>query len=108
MELTYVEIVDILDVDYFGESTIGYTIPPTIYEIIGIYVILKSLLPNKVKLKVTIAVIRLRSKLTTNKTIRFTEKSFFHTILGFTQSHLGPLGDIDGFSQKNLGTYKTE
>ena len=38
---------------------------------------LKSLLPDDVKVKVTIAVIRLRSTLSTNKTIKFTKKSVF-------------------------------
>ena len=34
MELTYDEIVDILDVKYIAGSTIGYTIPPGICEIV--------------------------------------------------------------------------
>ena len=58
---------------------------------------LKSLLPNDVKINITIDDIRLKSNLTTNETFRFTEKSFFYTTLGFTQSHLGPLGDNKGF-----------
>ena len=58
---------------------------------------LKSLLPNDVKVNITIDDIRLKSYLITNETFRFTEKSFFYTILGFTRSHLGPLGDNKGF-----------
>ena len=65
---------------------------------------LKSLLPNKVKVKITIGQIRLKSNLTSNKTKRFRKNSFFYTISGFTQSHLGPLGDIEGFIQKLPGT----
>ena len=42
----------------------------------------------------------------TNKAIKSTKKSFFYTFLGFTQSHLGSLGDIEGFIQKIPGTYK--
>ena len=38
---------------------------------------LKSLLPDKVKGETTIDDTRRKSKLTTNKTIRFTEKSFY-------------------------------
>ena len=56
-----------------------------------------TLLLNKVKVKITTGDIRLWSNLTTKKTIRFTEKSFFYTMLGFTQSHSGPLNDIEGF-----------
>ena len=58
---------------------------------------LKSLLPNNVKVKITIDDYRLRSTLTTNKTIKFTKKTFFYAILGFTQSHSESLGDIEGF-----------
>ena len=45
---------------------------------------LKSLLPDDVKVKMTSDNIRLRSKLPTNITIKVTKMSFFHTILGFT------------------------
>ena len=68
----------------------------------------KSLLPDEIKVNVTIDDIRLRSNLTTNKTIRFNEKTFFYTILGFTQSHLGPLGDIEGFIQLISGSSKSD
>ena len=50
---------------------------------------LKSLLPNEVKVNITIGDIRLRSHLSTNKIIRSTERSFSYTILGCTQSHSG-------------------
>ena len=108
LELTHDEIEDIFDVKDFSGSTIGYTLPPGLYEVSDINLMLKSLLPDKVKVDITIDDIRLRSNLTTNKTIRFTEKSFFHTILAFTKSHSGVLGDIDGFFQKIPGTYKRE
>ena len=48
MQLTYNEIVDNLDVKYFAGSTDGYTLPPGIYGISDINLLLKSLLPNKV------------------------------------------------------------
>ena len=41
-----------------------------------------------------------------NQTLIFTEKSFFYTILGFTQSRSYPLDDIDGFYQIRAGSYK--
>ena len=41
------------------------------------------------------------------KTIRFT-KFVFYTILGFTESHSGVLGDIPGFVQLIPGSYKSD
>ena len=48
---------------------------------------LMSFFPKKVKINITIDDVRLKSNLSTNKTIRFTKKIFFYRILGFTQSH---------------------
>ena len=108
MELSYDEIVDIVDVKYIAGSTIGYIIPPAKYEITDINWMIKSLLPNKIKVKITIDDIRLISNLATNNTIGYTKRSFFNAILGFTLSHSGPLGDIKGFIQKIPGTYKSD
>ena len=60
------------------------------------------------KVNITIDDIRLKSKLKTNQTSIFTEKSFFHTILGFTRSRSYPLDDIDGFYQLIAGSYKSD
>ena len=43
--------------------------------------------------------IRLKSNLTTKKTIRFAKRSFFYVILGFTESRSGHLDDINGLIQ---------
>ena len=67
---------------------------------------LKYILPDNVKLIVTIDDIRLKSNLKSNQTLIFTEKSIFYTILGFRQSHSYPLVDIDGFYQLLKGWYK--
>ena len=75
LQLTYDEIIDILDVKYISGSTIGYTLPPGVYEISDINLMLKSLLHGKAKLKTTIDV-RLKSNLKNNETIRFIKKSF--------------------------------
>ena len=93
LQLTYDESVDILDVKYIARSTREYTLPTGLYEIIHNNSMLKSLLSNEVRVIITIDDISLKSFLTTNKRIRFTEKSFFYAILGFTQSHSGELGD---------------
>ena len=42
------------------------------------------------------------------QTLIFTNRSFFYTILGFTQSHSYPLDDVDGFYQFIAGSYKSE
>ena len=79
-----------------------------IYEIIDLNNTLKHILPDNVKLSVTIDDIRLKTNLKTNQTLIFTEKSFFYTILGFTQSRSYPLDDIDGFYQLIAGSYKSD
>ena len=77
LQLIYDEIVNILEVKNIAGSTIGCTLPPCIYEITDINLMLKSLFPYKVKVNITIDDVRLKSNLTTNKTIRFTKKIFF-------------------------------
>ena len=108
MDLTNDEVLNVLDVKYIAGSTNGYEIPVGIYEISHNNLMLKSLLPNKPKVNFTIDDIRLRPNLTTNKTIKFTEKSFFYTILGFAQSHSIPSNDIEGSVQLTVGSYKSE
>ena len=93
-QLTYDEIIDILDLKKITGSTKGYTLPPGVYEIIDFNFLLKSLFPKEVKVNITIDDVKLKPNLTTNKTIKFSQKSFFYTILGFTESHSGELGDI--------------
>ena len=56
------------------------------------------------KVNITIDDIRLKANLKTNRTLIFNEKSFFYTILGFTQSRSYPLDDIDGFYQLIAGS----
>ena len=105
MGLTYGEIEFILDMKYFDASSTGYTLLPGLYEISDLNLMLKSLLPNEVKVNITIDDNKIRSNLTTNKTIKFTRK----TLLGFTQSHSGPSNDPpEGYIQKISGTYKSE
>ena len=69
---------------------------------------LKSLLPDDVTVIITIDDIRPKSNLTTDKTIRFTKKSFFYIILGFTQSPSGSIADIEGFVHLIPDIYKSE
>ena len=49
-----------------------------------------------------------KTNLKTNQTAIFTNKNFFYTILGFTQSQSYPLDDIDGFFQLIAASYKSD
>ena len=107
LHLTYDEILDIFVVKCDSGSTIGYTLVQSLYEIADIILMVKSLFPNYVKVKIINDDIRLKSSLTTNKTIRFTKKSFVYAILGFIGNHSRPLCDIDGFVQFIPGSYRS-
>ena len=67
MELTYSEIEYKLDTNYNATSSTGYTLMPGIFEISDLNLMLKSLLPDDVKVKIKIDDIRLRSNLTPKK-----------------------------------------
>ena len=108
MQLTYDEIIDVLDLKYIPTKRIGYSLNPGIYEIVDLNNTLIHILPDNVKVNVTIDDIRLKSNLKINQTLIFTEKSMFTTILGFTQSRSYPLDDIDGFYQIIAGSYKSD
>ena len=60
------------------------------------------------KVNITIDDNRLKYNLRINQTLIFTEKSFFYTNLGFTQSLSYPLEDIDGFYQLVAGLYNSD
>ena len=108
MQLTYDEIIDVLDLKYISTKRIGYSLNPGIYEVVDLNKTLKHILTNNVKVNVTIDDIRLKSNLKINQTLIFTEKTFFYTILGFTQSRSYPLDDIDQFYQLIAGSYKSD
>ena len=108
MRLSYDEIMDILNLKYIPTKRTGYSLNPGIYEIIDLNSVLKHILPNNVKVNITIDDIRLKSNLKINQTLIFTERSFFYTILGFTQSRSYPLNDIDSHYQIIAGSYKSD
>ena len=108
MRLSYDVIMNILDLKYIPTKRTGYSLNPGIYEIVDLNNTLKYILPNNVKANIKIDDIRLKSNLKINQTLIFTEKSFFYTILGFTQSRSYPLDDIDGFYQLIAGSYKSD
>ena len=96
MELTYHEVAEILVTKHIKAKSTGYTFRPQIYEKTDINSKLKSSHPDEVKIKTTIDDIRLKPNLTSNKTIIFTKRKLFYTVLGFTQFHSRLLGDFDG------------
>ena len=108
MQLTYDEIMHLLDSKYIPTKRTGYSLNPGIYEVIDLNISLKHLLPDNVKVSVTIDDIILKFNLKTNQTSIFTENSFFYTILGFTRSRSYPLDDIDGFYRLIPGSYERE
>ena len=108
MRLSYDEIIDILDLKYIPTKRTGYSLNPGIYEIVDLNNTLKYILPDNVKVSVAIDDIRLKSNLKINQTLIFTEKSFFYTILAFTQSRSYPLEDIDSHYQIIAGSYKSD
>ena len=108
MRLSYDEIMDILDLNYIPTKRTGYSLNPVIYEVVDLNNTLNHILPNNLKVNITIDDIRLKSILKINQTLVFTEKSFFYTILGFTQSRSYPLDDIDSHYQLIAGSYKCD
>ena len=106
MQLTYDEITDILDLKYIPTKRTGYSLNSGIYEVVDLNNTLKYILPDIVKVTITIDDIRLKSNLKIMQTLIFTNKSFFYTILGFTQSYQGHLNDIEGFYQILPASYQ--
>ena len=108
MRLSYDEIMDILDLKYIPTKRTGYSLDLGIYEVDELNNTLKYILPDNVNVTVSIDDIRLKANLKINKTLIFTEKSFFYTILGFTQSRSYPLEDNNGHYQLIAGSYKSD
>ena len=107
-KLTYDEIMDILDLKYIPTKKTAYSIEPNIYNVVDLNNTLKNILPDMVKINVTIDEKKYKSNLKNNQTLIFTNKSFFYTILGFTESHSYPLDDLEGFYQLIPGSYQSE
>ena len=107
-KLTYDEIMDILDLKYIPTKRTGYSMEPNIYNVVDLNKTFKNILPDNVKINISIDERKYKTDLEINQTLIFTNKSFFYTILGFTQSHSYPLDDIEGFYQLIAGSYKSE
>ena len=76
-QLTYDEIIDKLDLKYTPTKRTGHFLNPGIYELVDLNSTVKYILPDDVKVSVTIDDFRLKSNLKINQTLLFTWKSFF-------------------------------
>ena len=108
MQLTYDEIIGVLELKFIPPKRIGYSLKPNICQTNDINKTLNYILPDNVEINVTIDEKSFKSNLKINQTLIFTKKSFFYTILGFTKSHSYPLDEIIGFYQLIAGSYKSE
>ena len=91
-QLTFDENIDLSDLQYIPTKRTGYSLNPGFFEVSDINKTLEYILPDNAKIIVTVLDIRLKSNLKIVQTLIFTEKSFFHTILGFTRLHSYPFG----------------
>ena len=60
MQLTYDEIIDVLVLKYIPTKRTGYRLNPGIYEAVDLNNTLKYILPDNVKVSVTIDYVRLK------------------------------------------------
>ena len=90
MELTNSEVENILDMKYIDVKSTRYTFPPGSYESIDSNSMLKSLLPDDMKVNISNDDYRLQSNLNFLKTKKFTRKSIFilyWDLLNLIQDH---------------------
>ena len=74
MQLTYDEIIDILDLKYTPTKKTGNSLTSGIYEVIDLNNTFEYFSPDNVKVSVTIDDVRLKSLLKTNQKLIFIEK----------------------------------
>ena len=61
IQLTYDEITDVLELKYIPTKRIGYSLNPGTYEVVDLNNTLKSILPDNVKVSITIDDVRLKA-----------------------------------------------
>ena len=76
-QLTFDEIMDLLDLKYIPTKKTVCSLPLRIYEVIDINNILKYILLDNVKVKVTSDDVRLKTNLKTVQTLILIKKSSF-------------------------------
>ena len=80
MQITYYEIMDISEMKYFPSKGTSFTLPPRTYETSDINKKLECLLPEIVKVNITIDDVRLGSELNIIKTLLIVKKLFLYSI----------------------------
>ena len=83
-QLTYGEIIDILDLKYILTKRKGFSLNAGMFEITKINKTIDFILTDNVRVIFTIDDIRLKSNLNFNQTLIFTNKILFNTLLDFT------------------------
>ena len=71
-QLTYDEIIKILDSKYIPTKRMGYSIEPNIYNVVDLHKTLKNILPNNIKIIVSIEERKYKTDLKINQTLIFT------------------------------------
>ena len=79
-KLTYDEIMYILDFKYIPTKRTGYSIEPNIYNVVDLNKTLKNILPDNVKINISIDERKYKTDLEINQTLIFTNKSFLYYI----------------------------
>ena len=74
MQLTYDEIIDVLDLKYIPSKRTGYSIEHNVCNVVDLNNTLKNILPDNVKISVTIDEKKYKSNLKINQTLIFTKK----------------------------------
>ena len=69
--------MDISDLKYIPTKRTGYSIEPNIYNVVDLNNTLRNILPDNVKINITIGEKKYKSNLKINQTLIFTNKSFF-------------------------------
>ena len=75
LQLTYDKFIDHLDLKDIPTKRKGYSLNRRIYEVVDLKNTLNCILPDSVKIMVTINDVRLKSRLKINQTLIFTKKS---------------------------------
>ena len=86
IQLTYDEIMDVLDIKYFPSERIGYTLLPGKYEVSDINTTLKYLSTDFVKVTITIDDIRIKSNINIIETLIFTKRCFLYDFSSYSIS----------------------
>ena len=76
-QLTYDDVIDILDLKNISTKRTGYSLNASIYELTDINKTLEHISADNVNVSITIDDIRLKSNIKITQTLFFTKKSFF-------------------------------